>query len=1324
MNKRNLTLFVLLLLLCPAFLQAQNFKIASHDRTDYCKRISISNNLATADQLIKLIDNDPSTELNIQNIDIDVEDAQVLNIQSIQIDFEVPTKISGYSLSVNGNVPLWWEVYGYANESDAKVNANGTSLDQRQRWINNETLIFDFGAPQEFKSIVLWIFKNFGSHELRLSEFQLFGYESDLRESITNTPGGQVTASRGDFGWANQGCAQLIDKNINSKALFTNDSNPICPFWIKYENPTAASINKYTLTSAEDAPDRNLKSWILQGSNTGGNGDEEWTNLDTRQNQEFGGFYNTMEYSIPVTQAYKYFRLYVNEIAGPDNTICQMAEWQLFLEPLKVACVGNSITEGWVYPAHLQNLFGTDNYIVRNYGASGHTLSKNSDASYWRNENTKYVEALMWHPDIIIIKLGTNDTKPQYWTVYGSEYEADYMDFVASFQNNLANNPEIHLCYPLYLVPGNLLGGTPGACSNDIITDYMIPAIDNVAAAKGCSIIDLNTPFIGRNYLIPDGVHPNEEGAKDMAEIIYKAITCPACTDINPFIRLASRDLLDRRSSVSSNLEVSGSDLEKLFDKNPATGISTGFTNGNYIQVDFDTPVVASGYSVTVSQSDLTWWELWGNKVGEGWVKLDEYNSIVIPDHTTMIFQHSDWASAYTSFKLYFFGNTSSTLKLSEWQIFGHLQQFESCVTNTLGGTITSSMGASWEQEVVEKLIDGNISSKYCSNFGYAPIQIQYENPTAVSIDKYALTSANDALERSPKTWVLQGSDDGYEWTDLDSQQNQDFVGFFHTMEYSITPTSQYKYFRLNVSEYYSTTNAFQLAQFQLFETLASTRWTGSVDTGWNKSGNWTGGVPGTTTDVTIAANTSKNYPTVPSAKTIGKLTIEAGAELGGQDLLTFTDLTVNVKVPADRWNMLSLPLAAKVSDFKSIESDIWISKFDENGWNEIITGATTLGIGEGFILWVEPGNEEFSLTGTALAGASLTEPLAFTHDIDYDSDFALVGNPYLSSIDFTKLVALNGTLINDNYQIYTGTGNDDDDTDGQADASYIGYHPLGDWGLSVDDLDEFIAPFQSFIVEKNTANTAGDELAFTPTIMTGATGKGELRATGNITGKLEITATNPAASFVTFIANRENSRDAGRMSAGIGNIPDIYTLKGSKALGAHIIQTDDILIPLGIATVYEGNMTLTFKGMDTYNAQIKLIDNEKEGNKEIELTGSEFVYPFEYTPAKNTNDAVVANNTRFAIQFAPNALTGIKNKAVESNVSVYGKDKTIFVASSSSSDRIKGIYVYDTQGRTVYANDKVNTTAYAINQPFAASVYVVKVITEKGVKNVKVINN
>ena len=85
---------------------------------------------------------------------------------------------------------------------------------------------------------------------------------------------------------------------------------------------------------------------------------------------------------------------------------------------IKVACVGNSITENIAlsnkhkYPSILQDLLG-NGYIVRNYGIGARTMLKKGDYPYWNEE--RYKEVLAWNPDIVIVKMGTNDAKAKNW---------------------------------------------------------------------------------------------------------------------------------------------------------------------------------------------------------------------------------------------------------------------------------------------------------------------------------------------------------------------------------------------------------------------------------------------------------------------------------------------------------------------------------------------------------------------------------------------------------------------------------------------------------------------------------------------------------------------------------------------------------------------------------------------------------------------------------------------------------------------------------------------------------------------------------------------
>src|ERR1044071_7859592 len=82
---------------------------------------------------------------------------------------------------------------------------------------------------------------------------------------------------------------------------------------------------------------------------------------------------------------------------------------------IRIACVGNSITAGArlshpeknAYPAQLQQMLG-DNYEVFNFGVSGRTVLRNCDRSYMATR--AYKDALNSNPDIVFIKLGTNDS--------------------------------------------------------------------------------------------------------------------------------------------------------------------------------------------------------------------------------------------------------------------------------------------------------------------------------------------------------------------------------------------------------------------------------------------------------------------------------------------------------------------------------------------------------------------------------------------------------------------------------------------------------------------------------------------------------------------------------------------------------------------------------------------------------------------------------------------------------------------------------------------------------------------------------------------------
>jgi acyl-CoA thioesterase I len=188
---------------------------------------------------------------------------------------------------------------------------------------------------------------------------------------------------------------------------------------------------------------------------------------------------------------------------------------------IKVACIGDSITEGSgvdtplvnAYPVVLGRLLGT-NYQAKNFGVSGRTLLKKGDYPYWKE--TAFRNATNFGPNIVTIKLGTNDSKPQNWK-YKDQFADDLRALVDTFAN-LPSHPRVYLCLPVpaYAVNFDIYP--------EIIKNEIIPIIKQVAREKGLTTIDLYTALSGRPDLFPDNIHPNAAGAAIIAKTIHGAL--------------------------------------------------------------------------------------------------------------------------------------------------------------------------------------------------------------------------------------------------------------------------------------------------------------------------------------------------------------------------------------------------------------------------------------------------------------------------------------------------------------------------------------------------------------------------------------------------------------------------------------------------------------------------------------------------------------------------------------------------------------------------------------------------------------------------------
>lgn len=190
----------------------------------------------------------------------------------------------------------------------------------------------------------------------------------------------------------------------------------------------------------------------------------------------------------------------------------------------KVVVVGDSITFGQgvlgsretdTYPAILAELLG-DEYQTLNFGLCNRTLLSSGNMPY-ANEDFA-TESLVEDAEIVIIMLGTNDSKPDNWNA--EQYEKEYIEFVKKYQS-LSSSPEVYIMLPPRVFKEQ---EDTGDCNNTVLTGEVIPAIQRVAEATGGNLIDLYSVTEDHADWYSDGLHPTAEGNKAIAQAIYEAI--------------------------------------------------------------------------------------------------------------------------------------------------------------------------------------------------------------------------------------------------------------------------------------------------------------------------------------------------------------------------------------------------------------------------------------------------------------------------------------------------------------------------------------------------------------------------------------------------------------------------------------------------------------------------------------------------------------------------------------------------------------------------------------------------------------------------------
>jgi lysophospholipase L1-like esterase len=196
-------------------------------------------------------------------------------------------------------------------------------------------------------------------------------------------------------------------------------------------------------------------------------------------------------------------------------------------ERITIACVGDSLTYGSgvlktremdSYPAQLQEKLGVSHNVL-NFGLRKATASKEGDLPYVDSE--EYKESLKSNPDIVLLMLGTNDTKVTNWNA--ANYEDGLKALVQSYQD-LPSHPTVYLLRSPYCYSTD--GGEVAVygVQYKITNGELGEIVKRVASETEVEVIDLYSPTQDKTELYTDGIHFNAEGYKLIADTIYDVV--------------------------------------------------------------------------------------------------------------------------------------------------------------------------------------------------------------------------------------------------------------------------------------------------------------------------------------------------------------------------------------------------------------------------------------------------------------------------------------------------------------------------------------------------------------------------------------------------------------------------------------------------------------------------------------------------------------------------------------------------------------------------------------------------------------------------------
>jgi hypothetical protein len=531
-------------------------------------------------------------------------------------------------------------------------------------------------------------------------------------------------------------------------------------------------------------------------------------------------------------------------------------------------------------------------------------------------------------------------------------------------------------------------------------------------------------------------------------------------------------------------------------------------------------------------------------------------------------------------------------------------------------------------------------------------------------------------------------------------QCNDDFCGLQSAVSFSVTAGNTYL---IQVGGYssYQGTGDITIA-------YSNTEWTGTAKSNdWNDASNWTYGVPGPYTDVTIPAGLS-NYPTLSSTGYCNNLYIQSTAS-GDASLLDGGFLNINGTVSverylsADQYHSFSPSVDGEVAGIFHLPGstglDVYLYSNNEATYDytEIVDVNTDLNEYDGYMVWVDGANATppvsgwtFTESGDLNTGAfGSTDNVTMSDPGGTQRGWNFFGNPYTSALDWDAASGWTKTNIDGTIYVYNGT--------------QWATYSAGSGGTNGGS--QYIAMGQGFFVHKTDAGGPYPETGTLTMDNDVRVHNGVSYLKETIANKVSLQVEGNGYKDETAILFRDDATvnfdsqyDAYKLETEQPGAPTFYSVANTN-LAVNVLPQAD-WVQLGFKSTANG--TYTISALEINDIGNVVLEDTFTGEM-TDLNVSSYTF----------NYAVEDDANRFIVHFTP---LGVGDNA-ESMFNIYSFEKNAVVAVPANTEG--NIFVYNMMGQNI-ATSTINSTINKIHIE-ESGYYVVKVVSDNVVSTKKV---